>query len=397
MKRKGLIFVMLLGLFCGFSADSMATHQVPGRKIRKVVIDAGHGGHDPGAVGKKYKESHIVLSLSKKLGTLIKSTYPDIEIIYTRTTDEFIELHKRARIANTAKADLFISLHCNASENPVPSGTETWVMGLHKSAANLETARLENATILMEDDYENQYDGFDPNSPEAYILFSLFQNMYLEQSLDLASKIQYQFDKNLGRVNRGVKQAGFLVLYKTTMPGILIEAGFISNPQEEEYLGSESGQTALVGSIFKAFQEYKRSVEGVMADEGPSAPGNPVVVQHDTVAKAPQRVHPHREAPRDSSAKKEADEICFRVQFMASSVRKNSASPEFKGLEDVRSYQQNGIFKYTSGHFSTMEEAVKRQHEMQQRGFRDAFVVAFRNEVRITPAEALQLLNSKKN
>lgn len=398
MKRRGLIFVILLGFFCGFSASALADHPVPGRKIRKVVIDAGHGGHDPGAVGKKYRESNIVLSLSKKLGTLIKSSYPDIEIIYTRTTDEFVELYRRAKIANTAKADLFISLHCNASESPTPCGTETWVMGLHKSAANLEVARLENATILMEDDYENQYDGFDPNSPEAYILFSLFQNLYLEQSLDFASKIQYQFDKHLGRVNRGVKQAGFLVLYKTTMPGILVEAGFISNPTEEEYLGSENGQNALAGGIFKAFQEYKKSVEGELAETGEPPVPEPLPVQRDTVAKAQHHGNPHREAPRDSVVNTpKPDEVYLRVQFMASSEKKKTDGSDFKGIQDIRFYQQNGIFKYTSGNFTTMDEAVKRQHELQQLGFRDAFVVAFRNEDRITPAEALQLLNGKKN
>lgn len=393
MKRSGLIFVLLLAIFCCYSADGPFITPTPTRGVKKVVIDAGHGGHDPGAVGKKFKESQIALAIALKLGILIRENFPDVEVVYTRRNDTFVELYNRAKIANTAKADLFISIHCNASKTTTASGTETWVMGLHKSQANLEVARLENATILMEDDYENQYDGFDPNSPEANIIFSLFQNIFLEQSLQLAANVQNQFEKRLGRVNRGVKQAGFLVLYKTTMPGILIESGFISNAEEETYLGSENGQTLIASALYRAFRDYKNAIEGCTA----GTIDNPVLVPEvkDTVPKVNRPPDPHYAGTIDTNAT--VDEICFRVQFATSSAKKPVNSPEFKNLQEVRYYTQGGVYKYTCGNLNSLEDAVKLQQTVQQQGFKDAFVVAFRNEQRITPAEAVLLLkNSKK-
>lgn len=393
MKRTGLIFVLLLVIFCSYSADHPGFKPSAIGGVRKVVIDAGHGGHDPGAVGKKYKESQVALAIALKLGILIRDNFPDVEVVYTRRNDTFVELYNRAKIANTAKADLFISIHCNASKSLTAAGTETWVMGLHKSQANLEVARLENATILMEDDYENQYDGFDPNSPEANIIFSLFQNIYLDQSLQLAANVQDQFEKKLGRINRGVKQAGFLVLYKTTMPGILIESGFISNPEEEEFLGSENGQNQIASALYRAFRDYKNAIEGSTAGN-PEVPVIVPVVKKDSVVKSDVPKDVKYNAPRDTAA--QAEDIRFRVQVATSAVKKSTDSPEFKNLKEVRYYSQNGLYKYTCGNFSTLEEAVKMQQEVQQKGFKDAFVVAFRNEQRITPAEAVQLLKNKK-
>ena len=258
MKRLSLFFILLIVCI----SVSPNYNGVKNIKLKKVVIDAGHGGDDPGAVGKKSKEKDNALSIALKLGKCIKDNLPEVQVIYTRSTDKFVELYKRARIANEEKADLFISIHCNSTKKPESTGTETWVMGLHKSQANLEVAKKENSTILLENDYSQQYDGFDPNSPEANIIFSLYQNVYLDQSLILASKIQNQFTNKVGRVNRGVKQAGFLVLYKTTMPGVLVETGFISNPAEEEYLISEKGQTQIASAIFRAVREYKNELEG---------------------------------------------------------------------------------------------------------------------------------------
>ncbi len=393
MKRTALIFVILCGLLFSTSAHRQSTTCLPALGVRKVVIDAGHGGNDPGAVGKKYRESNIALSIALKLGALIHETYPDVEVLYTRKTDVFVELYNRAKIANSAKADLFISIHCNASKSPSASGTETWVMGLNKSQANLEVARLENATILMEDDYENQYDGFDPNSPEANIIFSLFQNIYLDHSLELAAGVQNQFEKRLGRVNRGVKQAGFLVLYKTTMPGILIESGFISNPDEEEYLGSSNGQDLIASAIFRAFKAYKEKLES-----GQNTEDDPIedpIIKDTTTTVHPEIKVTNPVVPKDTV--KKADEIFFRVQFATYTQRKAPNSPEFSKLTDVRYYLQSGIYKYTCGNFTTMEEALKSQQEVQKLGFKDAFVVAFKNEQRIPPTEAVQLLkNSKK-
>lgn len=234
-----------------------------GKKIKCVVIDAGHGGHDPGAVSaSKVKEKDISLKLALKLGKMIEKNHSGVKVVYTRKTDVFVELHKRAAIANDNKADLFISIHCNSSKKCEPFGVETWVMGLHKSAANLEVAKKENGSILMEKNHAAKYDGFNPNSAEAYIIFSLFQNMYLNHSLSLANVIQNKFKSNLKLFDRGVKQAGFLVLYKTAMPSVLVEVGFLSNKKDEAYITKPEGQESLAFSLYQAFVDYKISIEG---------------------------------------------------------------------------------------------------------------------------------------
>ncbi|NWJ49410.1 MAG: N-acetylmuramoyl-L-alanine amidase [Bacteroidetes bacterium] len=230
-------------------------------QVHRIVIDAGHGGHDPGARGKSCREKDITLSIALKTGKLIKKNCPGVEVIYTRETDVFVELYRRAQIANENKADLFISIHCNANPSPFPYGTECYVMGLHKSDANLAVAKTENASILLEDNYSKRYDGFDPNSPEAYIIFNLFQNAYLDKSLDFASRVETNFTAHTQMPDRGVKQAGFLVLYRTTMPGVLVETGFISNTKDEAFLMSPKGQDRVAFSIYRAFDEYRRSFD----------------------------------------------------------------------------------------------------------------------------------------
>ncbi len=383
MKRINLIFVFLAMMILA-SGNSVAPNII---KIRKVVIDAGHGGDDPGAVGKKSKEKDVALSVALKLGNYIKSNFPEVEVIFTRKTDVFVELYKRAKIANDNKADLFISIHCNSSKSPEPHGTESWVMGLHKSQANLEVAKKENASILYENDYSAQYDGFDPNSPEANIIFSLYQNAYLDQSLKFSSIVQKQFTDRAGRENRGVKQAGFLVLYKTTMPGALIEIGFISNSTEEEYLISESGQNIIASAIYRSFKEYKSQVEG-----GNIQPENNILPDPGaSTAASNDTVKPGINAASDTSSRASAKkEVFFRVQFASSSKKKSLDLPEFTGLENVKLYFQNGLYKYTCGNFKTLKEAAGYQSIVQAKGFKDAFVVAFLNEQRITPGEALK-------
>lgn len=230
-------------------------------QIHKIVIDAGHGGHDSGARGRNCKEKDITLAIALKTGKLIKKNCPGVEVIYTRETDVFVELYRRAQIANENKADLFISIHCNANPSPFPYGTESYVMGLHKSDANLAVAKAENASILLEDNYSKRYDGFDPNSPEAYIIFNLFQNAYLDKSLDFASRVETNFTAHTQMPDRGVKQAGFLVLYRTTMPGVLIETGFISNSKDEAFLMSPKGQDRVAFSIYRAFDEFRLSFD----------------------------------------------------------------------------------------------------------------------------------------
>src|SRR5215831_12221573 len=230
-------------------------------RIKTIVLDAGHGGHDTGCRGAHSNEKDVTLAIVLKIGAMMQKTYPDIKVIYTRTTDEFIELYERANIANRNNADLFISIHCNANRNTSAYGTETWLMGLHKSEDNLEVSKRENDVILLEDNYQQNYDGFDPNSPEGYIILSMNQNAHLNQSIDLASKVEDEFRKD-GRTSRGVKQAGFLVLWRTTMPSILVETGFLTNREEEKYLVSPKGQNEIATSVLNAITAYKNEVEG---------------------------------------------------------------------------------------------------------------------------------------
>jgi N-acetylmuramoyl-L-alanine amidase len=391
MKRWNVFFILLVVCV----SVSFNYKEAKTIKLKKVVIDAGHGGDDPGAVGKKSKEKDIALSIALKLGNCIKENLPEVQVIFTRSTDKFVELYKRARIANENKADLFISIHCNSTVKPESSGTETWVMGLHKSQANLEVAKKENSTILLENDYSQQYDGFDPNSPEANIIFSLYQNIYLDHSLTLATKVQNQFTIKAGRVSRGVKQAGFLVLFKTTMPGALIETGFISNPAEEEYLISEKGQNQIASSIFRAIRDYKNELEGngskASIDDSENN-DNLVIKTSDTI---PMKNINNDVVIKDTSKIiNKTKEIFFRVQIVTSDKKKSLDSPVFKGAKNIRYYVQNGVYKYTAGNEKTMEGAVKIQNEMQKLGFKDAFVVAFLNEERISPQEAVKLLKN---
>ena len=251
----------ILSLVLLFSSYQPAKKSNSNFRVKTIVIDAGHGGKDPGCVAGTLYEKDIALNIALRVGQLIEKNYPDINVIYTRKTDEFIELFERANIANKNKANLFICIHVNASTNKEQIGTETYVMGIEKSESNLEVSKRENSVVLMEDNYLSKYDGFDPNSPEAHIIFSLYQNAFLDQSLSLASKIEGQFKTKAKRISRGVKQAGFLVLWKTAMPSILVETGFISNPEERKYLTSDSGKTYLSSAIYKAFCEYKNEIE----------------------------------------------------------------------------------------------------------------------------------------
>ena len=232
-------------------------------RVSKVVIDAGHGGKDSGAVGAISKEKDVALKIAIELGRIVKENLKDIQVIYTRSRDEFVELERRAQIANKSGADMFISIHCNAvpRNQDLIFGTETYVMGLHTSQANFEVAKRENSVLLLEDNYQEVYEGFDPKSPESYILFSLYQNAYLENSLRLAEKIEHQFQSRVGRKSRGVKQAGFLVLYRTSMPSVLVEVGYMTNKTEEKYLNDPLGQTYLASAIFRALRDYKNEIE----------------------------------------------------------------------------------------------------------------------------------------
>ncbi|MEQ9424004.1 MAG: N-acetylmuramoyl-L-alanine amidase [Cyclobacteriaceae bacterium] len=231
--------------------------------IRKLVIDAGHGGRDPGTSGTKSREKDVALDIALELGGIINKYMPDVEVVYTRNDDSFPSLDERADIANKSGADLFISIHCNASLNKNVRGTETYVMGLHKTDDNLQVAMRENSVINLEENAEDVYDGFDPNSPESYILFSLAQNAYLNNSLMLAERVEKQFEERAGRRSRGVKSAGFIVLWRTSMPSILVETGYLSNEREERELNDDLIQTYLASGIYRAFRDYKNEIESM--------------------------------------------------------------------------------------------------------------------------------------
>lgn len=254
VRRLSILALVMLGASNNGSIRSY--------KVKKVVIDAGHGGHDSGALGRFSKEKDVALRIALELGKLLKRHMKDVEVIYTRKKDEFVTLHGRAQVANKNNVDAFISIHCNATpKGQVAHGTETYTMGPHNSKHNLEVAKKENSVILMEDNYQDNYQGFDPQSPESHILLALYQSVYNKSSLRLAKNIEDQFKNRLGRKSRGVKQAGLWVLWKTTAPSVLVEVGFITHTNEEKYLNSKRGQRQIASGIFKAFQDYKKYLE----------------------------------------------------------------------------------------------------------------------------------------
>lgn len=243
--------------------NSSVTFRPAEFKLETIVIDPGHGGKDPGTMGKKSKEKDVALKISLKLGAYIEKNYPNVKVIYTRKEDKYVALDERAEIANRNKAQLFICIHANSVPGAPAHGTETFVMGLHKDKGNFEVAKRENSVILMDENYEQRYEGFDPKSPESYILFTLSQSAYHESSLRFAQKVENQFKTKAGRVSRGVKQAGFLVLWRTAMPSVLIETGFLSQSKEESFLLSDEGQDMIASGIYRAFKEYKTEIESI--------------------------------------------------------------------------------------------------------------------------------------
>ncbi len=258
--RKVGITVILVAITLLNSSSNLIN---PEFKVDVVVIDAGHGGKDSGTRGKKALEKDIALKIALKVGSYIEQNIPGVKVIYTRKNDTYVALDERANIANRNKADLFICIHANSMPGGRAIGTETYVMGLHKEESNFDVAKRENSVILMDEDYKERYEGFDPDSPESYILFALTQTAYQESSLLFAKKVEDQFRARAGRSSRGVKQAGFLVLWKTTMPSVLIETGFLSHSTEELFLAGEKGQDLIASGIYRAFKEYKSEVESI--------------------------------------------------------------------------------------------------------------------------------------
>jgi len=388
--------------------------------LDKIVIDAGHGGKDPGASGKYSREKDVVLKLALQTGKELKKLYPDLDIIYTRKTDVFIPLKERAEIANRANADLFISIHCNSNASSQPHGSETYVMGLHKSEANLNVAKKENAAILFEEDYEKNYDGFDPTSDESHIIFNFFQNSYQVQNLDLASKMQNKFTDYTPLRDRGVKQAGFWVLYKTTMPGALIETGFLSNPNDEKFLNSNEGQLKISQSIAQAISDYKKEHDdreklkaSQIPDEKPEEKIAAIDAEQKPEEKAEQKEEVHQEEKKsiqktDEVVKNNTDhkedlkpepkarpqKATYSVQFLSLSEDKELKGGKYDQLPPVSSYHHKGMFRYIAGKTEFYEEGLQLQEKVRKLGFKDAFLVAFYQGKRISIDEA-QKINNK--
>lgn len=350
-------------------------------RINCVVIDAGHGGKDPGAKGSKHYEKDIVLSVALKLGDYIKNNMPDVKVIFTRDSDVFIPLHERADIANKNQADVFISIHCNSNPNKTPFGAETFVMGLTKTADNLEVAKFENSVILKEDNFSSKYEGFD-NSPEAYIMLSLMQNTHIDQSLTLASYVQSQFKEKANRFDRGVKQAGFLVLWKTAMPSILIETGFLSNLEEERYLASSQGQDYLASSIYRAFRDYKNVIENrsiyVLSRNNPGAASSS---DSFTINPEPIAVQP------------ENNPVYYMVQISSSKKKIPLNAKGFKGIKNIEEHKSTDNYKYTVGRKTNYNDIVEFCKTIKNT-FPDAFIVALKDG-KIVPAK--KVLNEIKN
>ena len=325
-----------------------------------VVIDPGHGGRDPGALGASSKEKDIVLAVGKKLGNLISANNSDVKVVYTRSSDVFVELGNRATIANKAKADLFISLHCNALDKrkTSPSGVETYVLGLHRSKDNLNVAKAENAVILYEPDYSTRYQGFNPNEPESYIMFEFMADQYLNQSVNFATFVQNRLVNNSKRVNRNVRQAGFLVLRDVAMPSVLVELGYITNSADERYMKSESGQNSLANSVYLAFKDYKREYD----------------------KKNHLYTSSNQKQANDSAASGISSE--YRIQFLTSSRVLKDNAPQLKGLSPVNYYLDGTTYKYTYGSSPDIK-GINESLKMVQTKFKDAFIVEFKNGNRI--------------
>jgi N-acetylmuramoyl-L-alanine amidase len=374
LKSKWLIasFLAIVGLMLqSHLGTAIQTSVAP---IKTIVIDAGHGGKDPGCHGASAHEKNVCLSIALLLGAKIKENYPEIKVIYTRDKDVFVELDDRAKIANKANADLFICIHAN-SASPSAYGAETYVLGLHKTEAQAKIADRENSTIYLEDDKGAKYKDIEM-TPDALIARQLQLSVYLDQSILFAQKLQAEF-KEIGRADRGVRQAGFLVLYKTTMPSVLIETGFLTNPAEEKFLADPAGHQAMAGAMFTAFEKYKANLEGVdyKKRDGQSSSNNST---NDT-------------PNSNESADPKKDQIVFKVQIETSETKIALTSPRFKKYA-VAEYRQDNLYKYTVGEYiNDFQAANKYKNELRQKDFPNAFVVAFKNGERINLEKAIKL------
>jgi len=392
-------YLIILGLFIIFPIQAQDARFT-------VVLDAGHGGHDPGAMSANSKEKDINLQIVLDLGTIIEQKFKDVKVIYTRKTDKYLTLQERADVVNDHHADLFICIHTNASLSSAAYGAETFTLGLAKTRANLDVAMRENSVILLEEDYRTKYKGFDPNSVDSYIMFEFMQDKYIDKSVEFSSIIQKQFVSYCQRSDRGVRQAGFWVLHRSACPSVLVEVGFISNPAEERYLTSDQGQKEMATAVFNAFVDYKRThdkksgrqMSSVSKIDQPTkreehnqkqSAHSEEVSEHkpeiDTVAKKNQNVTPlilpvnlaHRPV--------------FKVQLFVTSKNVKAKSKEFKGVDNIDYFVEDGMNKYTVGNETDYARIEKVRKGIVSK-FPKAFIIAFQGDKKISAREALKLI-----
>jgi N-acetylmuramoyl-L-alanine amidase len=415
---------ILLTFVFYFFATSFSSKFTPVFGVKTIVIDAGHGGKDPGCHGSKHKEKDVALAVALKFGKYIEENLKDVRVVYTRKTDVFVELQERAEIANRAKADLFVSIHCNSAcvrdkklKRDVcrtqVHGAETYVMGIKNENGKLNIAKRENSAILLEDNYVSKYEGFDPNSDESYIIMSMFADTYLDQSLNFASKVQKQYCEKIGREDKGVKRASLWVLWRTYMPSLLTEIGYLTNLEEEHFLGSAKGQEYIASGLFRAFREYKDELEGTpkkyddaferleryklcKADsieiENNRQALNPLKDTIKTEATVVDSVSPNSTIVKETPAENENSvnsnttppiPVVYKVQLFSSDKQIPFNSEKLKSVETPGEYQENGIYKYTSGKCSTITEANQLKQKLRKTGFPDAFVIAMQDGKRV--------------
>lgn len=404
-------YILVLGICVSLSANAQDVRFT-------VVLDAGHGGHDPGAMGDIMREKDINLSITLDLGTIIEQNFKDVKVVYTRKTDKYLTLQERADVVNNHHADLFICIHTNAAPSPSAYGAETFTLGLAKTKANLDVAMRENSVITLEENYKTKYHGFDPNSVDSYIMFEFMQDKYIDRSVDFASIIQKQFLSYCNRSDRGVRQAGFWVLHRSACPSVLVEVGFISNPTEERYLSSDQGQKEMATAIFNAFVDYKRAHDkrsGLQTSNVTKIDQKVKVEEHTQlqVARAAEEtskklvVNPQQNRVADTVIKiistkqtpvivtvtenKIVQSPIFKVQLFASKKPVKPNAPDFKGIKNVDYFMEKGLNKYTIGAETDYQKIENIRNKILSK-FPNAFIIAFVGDQKISAKEALKTI-----
>ena len=384
-----------------------------------VVLDAGHGGHDPGAMGDISREKDINLAVVLNLGSMIERNFKDVKVVYTRKTDVYLTLQERANIVNNNHADLFICIHTNSAKSSSAYGAETFTLGLAKSKANLDVAMRENSVIMLEEDYRTKYKGFDPTSVDSYIMFEFMQDKYIDKSVEFSSNIQKQFVSYSHRSDRGVRQAGFWVLHRSACPSVLIELGFISNPEEERFLNSERGQDEMSTAIYNAFVNYKRSHDKMSGKQTSNQKQPEQIINKADTNKQGIIQKTDIKFPLNNSKSEKVDTTLpkvntkvldtvssssnknktvgkeqlpvFKVQVLASEKKLKSTDSNFKGIHNLDYFVEGGYYKYTIGAETDYKKIIKIRAEIVSK-FPKSFIIAFVGDKKVTAKEALKLI-----